>query len=124
MTPEERQILLIDLCARLPYRPNGVKLNKFGDEDITVTGYTGRFVETLDDEVEVERVRLYLRPISSMTEDEEKEFLDTCYYSENDDFYYSTCETYDWYNKNHFDYRGLIPMDLAIEASADMYNTK
>ena len=30
-------------------------------------------------------------------------------------------ETYDWLNRHHFDYRGLIPMALALEATEDMY---
>jgi hypothetical protein len=29
---------------------------------------------------------------------------------------------FDWYNKNHFDYRGLIEIGLAIEAPEGMYN--
>lgn len=118
MTEEEKQLLLKDLCGRLPYRPKGVKLNTpFDPKGITIVGYTGRFVETVDDEIEVERVRLYLRPASSMTEEEKEEFIsfngtDGCY-----------IKTVDFCNKHHLDNRGLIPMGLAFEAPDGMYKT-
>ena len=128
MTQEEKQLLLKDLCARIPYRPKGVKLNKFGDKDITVTGHTGRFVETVDDEIEVERVRLYLRPLSSMSSDEKMEWFQMrqkhCNMSafnalkKRADF---TSESLDWLNKKGFDYRGIIEKGLAFEAPEGMY---
>ena len=114
MTQEERQLLLRDLCARLPYRPKGVKLNTpFDPKDITIVGYSGRFVETVDDEIEVERVRLYLRPMSSMTEEERKYLQDHV----NDDFV-------NYCNEHYLDYRGLISMCLAVKAPKDMYKTE
>ena len=57
----------------------------------------------------------YLRPMSSMTEEESTE------YSRFSLSRYNT-ECFDWLNKHHFDYRGLIKLGLALEAPEDMYN--
>ena len=62
-------------------------------------------------------IKPYLRPMSSMTEEEIKEYKKTCEYSENDEFFYPTFKTYDWLNAHHFDYRGLIPLGLAIDVT-------
>ena len=62
----------------------------------------------------IENVRLYLRPMSSMTEEEE------IYYNT----VYTTLKFYkkeDWLNAHHFDYRGLIEKGLALEAPEGMY---
>ncbi|MBQ7662470.1 MAG: hypothetical protein IJS48_03765 [Prevotella sp.] len=80
-----------------------------------------------------EKVKPYLRPMSSMTEEEEKEYRKTMdkythkLYPDSADFsehteYSWTTETFDFLNAHHFDYRGLIPKGLAIEAPEDMYN--
>jgi hypothetical protein len=141
MTQEEKQLLLIiDLCARLPYRPKGVKLNLLYDpENISINGYDRGFVETLNDEIPIENVRLYLRPMSSMTEKEKEELKQE---HSKDEKLFAECLrnvangdnsmrgkviphfAADWCNKNHFDYRGLIPMGLALEAPEDMYKKK
>ena len=101
MTREEKQLLLKDLCARLPY---GVK---YQDK---IEG--GIHILSLGIIHHYERFIPYLRPLSSMTEEE--------------DFIYSQLpdghiDEYDWLNAHHFDYRGLIPMGLALEASEGMY---
>lgn len=142
MTQEEKQLLLTDLCARLPYRPKGVKLyGLFDPEDIIVIGYTGKFVETDNDEIPVEKVRLYLRPLSSMTDEEFKKLIiytelqydqlvlkDWDNGSKTLEFYlseiphYCVNKVFDWLNRHHFDHRGLIEQGLALEAPKDMYN--
>jgi len=132
MTTEEKQLLLVDLCARLTYRPNGVKLNAwFGPEDRTVIGYTGRFVETFEDEIEVENVRLYLRPMSSMTSQEWCELCDceaedekAAIFIKDGRRFVSHVNQEAFLNSHHFDYRGLIPMGLALEAPEWMYKTE
>jgi hypothetical protein len=69
----------------------------------------------------------YLRPMSSMTDEERDEFNKvggvTSYNPQNDTWAISafTPEAYDWLNKNAFDYRGLIPMGLALKAREGMY---
>lgn len=119
MTQEEKQLLLKDLCARLPY---GVICGlSVKDEDVSITeklklGGLEHFIfGTMS-------VLPYLRPMLSMTEDEEKEYSKTCFFShEIGDI--PTLETFDWLNKHYFDYRGLIEKGLAIEAPEGMYKT-
>lgn len=107
MTPEEKQLLLKDLCARLSY---GVVVRS--------TYYTIDII--LDDNW---TVKPYLRPMSSMTEEEKKELnnvLEFQYYSDDS----CMCESTDWLNAHHFDYRGLIEKGLALEAPEGMYKTE
>ena len=134
MTQEEKQLLLKDLCARLPY---GVKChiedNEMGDIDkelAPIEVYALMLGTTVN-------IKPYLRSMSSMTE-EYKEYdkaleLD-CNISANvlktnlkakkrvliATWYHGA----DWLNAHHFDYRGLIPMGLAIEAPEGMYKTE
>ena len=137
MTREEKQLLLKELCARLPY---GVKVNHFGvtrellgvippsepSENVMV-GYD---INDYEDSV-IEDIKPYLRPMSSMTEEEKKEFQAChCVYELHPDFQPMMCNLanelnmFDWLNANHFDYRGLIPMGLALEAPDGMYKTE
>lgn len=127
MTKEEKQLSLQDLCARLPY---GVKATTTanGWRDVyVVSGYNDDRIyldcpvyDEGDDEWLVESVRPYLRPMSSMTEEEKEEYNIIV------DALFDTGISYlnDWLNSHHFDYRGLIPKGLAIEATEDMYDIK
>jgi hypothetical protein len=117
MTQEEKDLLLKDLCARLPY---GVKVQHQHQEYLNEV-QTIEIISKKYGEIETESVlgfvddfKPYLFPLSSMTEEQEKEYLNTCngYCT-----YYWTDETFDWLNKNHFDYRGLIKKSLAIDAT-------
>ena len=132
MTPEEKQLLLIDLCAREPYHP---RIQVFNDD------YEGFQVGEFDtdlwlhhiDAFRYDRIEIwpYLRPMSSMTEEERKEYKSFIFtrYHEWDGHGTSTdyVETDDveryftWLNKKGFDYRGLISMGLALEAKEGMY---
>lgn len=125
MKQEERQLLLKDLSARLPYNPM-VHIH-----ELDVTDYDNYLYATYLDSMMSYSIRLkpYLRPMSSMTEEEEKEYRKTMdkYISNSDDFskykeYSWTTETFDFLNAHHLDYRGLIPMGLANEAPEGMYN--
>ena len=114
MTQEDKELLLKDICARLPY---GVKI-RVNDKIETVEG-----INILDNIVEfgtymacdIDEVKLYLFPMSSMTEEQEREIVSITYSNHNDMVIASL--TIDWLNKNHFDYRGLIPKGLAIDAT-------
>lgn len=84
----------------------------------------------LDYGVPVEFIKPYLRPMSSMTEEEKKELSNIRPYliDKNDNIIGVQCNSFiqiseyqDWLNEHHFDYRGLIPMGLALEAPEDMY---
>lgn len=115
MTQEEKQLLLQDLCARLPY---GIFVkdgrNKLDDDPVI---YTADYHPCIND------CKPFLRPMSSMTEEEKKEFQEYVFES-NEIGDIVTLDASDWLNKKMFDYRGLIPMGLALEAPEDMYNTK
>lgn len=143
MTKEDKSLLLIDLCGRLPYfvqvNINGEiqTLNSWADDD-------GNYFNFLSDESDgnygegftLDEVKPYLRPISSMTEEEKNKFqsLQKYFYGEryigNNEWektgkvYYNTVESLDWLNAHHFDYRGLIEKGLALKAPEDMYKTE
>lgn len=133
MTKENKDLLLRDLCARLPY---GVKIAlknseayhhdniaKIGDTTIDkLKGFDGKYFRINHDnpldwswyvsEISIEDIKPYLFPLSSMTEEQKTShnFLKHSAYA-------SPTKLIDFYNKNHIDYRGLIPMDLAIDAT-------
>lgn len=148
MTQEEKQILFKDLCARLPY---GVKIldipaNVVGVPFLVSTTDTVEYEpvdETNDDNWSqtLYGIKPYLRPMSSMTEEERKEYESffsigeySCggsLYGEeyeyiNDDYddIMQSVSLIDWLNAHHFDYRGLIEKSLAIIAPVDMYKTE
>lgn len=126
MTQEEKSLLLKAICAGLPY---GIKCTT------KLTGYNDVYViqgvyednvfidcpvyEEGDNEWMIESIILFLRPMSSMTEEECEYYDGIRRYLVRDDW-----EVVDWLNEHHFDYRGLIEKGLALEAPKDMYNTK
>ena len=118
MTQEDKELLLKDLCARLPY---GVKIEFTWwvmDEGtyINATLEPDHIEQLLNNEDSITEIKPYLFPLSSMTEEQKKEYQ---YITERwmYDSSYSISDSIDWLNKNHFDYRGLIPMRLAIDAT-------
>ena len=124
MTQEEKQLLLKDLCARLPY---GVKVRHIDSEfpehkETIVLDCSYDLEQTIDAEW-----LPYLRPMSSMTEEEYKEYYDFFYSLDDKECpdaisseFFTDC--LDWLNKHHFDYRGLIQKGLALEASNSLYD--
>ena len=134
MIQEEKDLLLKDLCARLPY---GVKVHHLGNhkhhlykpEVIDAVNYEmcvtsqGPYTDNcpfMTKYVEIEEVRPYLFPISSMTEEQKVIYGDLCYgviHSLAWDMQAELNDLIDWFNKNHFDYRGLIEKGLAIDAT-------
>lgn len=122
MTQEEKDILIADLCGRLPYKvkcstPYGIGvLDSIDMEhmDLTFEGPDDNYY-TLD-----RNIKPYLRPMSSMTEKEEEEWWDI--FSEEHTVTEEHYKSIDWLNAHHFDYRGLIPKGLAKVAPEGMYN--
>ena len=120
MTQNEKDLLYKDLCARLPYY---VRVN-YKESVYDVLGITnGRLVlckpfnsHGLEYSPLVEEVKPYLFPMSSMSEElreEHKDLLDNQYsFDANGNVF----TLHDFYCKYHIDYRGLIPMELAIDA--------
>ena len=118
MTQEDKELLLKDLCARLPY---GVKIELTWwvmDEGtyINATLEPDHIEQLINNEDRITEIKPYLFPLSSMTEEQKKEYQ---YITERwmYDSSYSISDSIDWLNKNHFDYRGLIPMGLSIDAT-------
>ena len=119
MTQEQKDLLLKDLCARLPYK---VKVQIKNVSKIC----TLEEIDCNSDEMSVavkhengelngydfDLAKPYLFPLSSMTEEQKTShnFLKHSVYA-------NPIKLVDWYNKNHFDYRGLIPMGSAIDAT-------
>ena len=118
MAQEEKDLLIKDLCARLPY---GVKieLTWWVMDDgmcMNTTLEPDHIEQLLNDEDGDAEIKPYLFPLSSMTKEQEDEYL---YITERwmYDSLYSISDSTDWLNKNHFDYRGLIEKGLAIDAT-------
>ena len=133
MTQEDKQLLLRDLSARLPY---GVKCYPVitNGEPNTIGGYCEILEDFYIREVggwfNISMIKPYLRPMSSMTEKEWEEYertFDSVYdvddYGEYDDSWHEefSIHSLDWLNAHHFDYRGLIEKGLALEAPEGMY---
>ena len=112
---EQKDLLLKDLCARLPY---GVKLLHILTNEITNLEMIGNGV--IDGNIHdlIENFKPYLFPLSSMTEEQMEELIKLINTGQNDnnEFMRSLCRI-EFYHINHFDYRGLIPMDLANDAT-------
>ena len=123
MKPEDKELLLKDLCARLSY---GVKAQYYGSEEEMLTVdtieaiYTQPSVEIVIGQygLGIEDIKPYLRPMSSQNSEEREELNNVLQYQ-----YFSDdscmCEATDWLNAHHFDYRGLIEKGLAIEVTEE-----
>lgn len=139
MTQEQKQLLLIDLCGRLPYV---VKCQVQEDEftyigtlcKLEIDNANGNLldfaesVSGLEWQVYLSEVKPYLFPLSSMTEEQKNDcpINETTLNIINSNIgCYGIIEIpwrlsflfIDWLHKNHFDYRGLIEKDLAIDAT-------
>ena len=123
MKQEDKETLIKDLCGRLPY---GVKVLYNGTiKEIQYIEPAYNEIKLLDDfsnyTVGICEVKPYLRPMSSMTDEERTERISILYelegYIEED----VTYKYQDWLNAHHLDYRGLIHKGLALEAPKGMY---
>lgn len=121
MTLGKKDLLLIDLSERLPY---GVKC-QFEDEsqlggekfyvDTLSTLYLHLFLTNEDF-----YIKPYLRPMSSMTEEEEKEYerlANRTIVNSVGFVHFEATELLDWLKKKMFDYRGMIGYGLANEVT-------
>lgn len=129
MTQEDKDLLLKDICARIPY---GVKCS-FGVDDAiyevcgvnpTCCGASeiqATHIESgINGDFKLNSCKPYLFPLSSMNEEQIQELeslMEVTTIPKWGKFLSPTPKYYDWLNKNHFDYRGLIPMGLAIDAT-------
>ena len=158
MTQEDKQLLIKDLCARLPY---GVKVKYKSEEsgNIEIGEIEGidsneiheiygfylpdRYIYSVDEFIP------YLRPMSTMTKKEIEEYRNLSdevigSYGPYHHKFIAHCvrlgikpdnphecvdeflnmEAIDWLLAHHFDFRGLIEKDLALEALSGMYKTE
>jgi hypothetical protein len=136
---EERlkQLLLQDLCARLPYDiicevfdpQQEYEEDVFNAHLIQIDAWTSHCYfwgcsET--DPYDIEQVKPYLRSMSSMTEEEWKEYKvidDRSYSCPMDYAHIPASDRIDWLLAHHFDFRNLIKRGLALEAPKGMYNS-
>ena len=122
MTQEEKDLLLKDLCARLPY---GVKINVNGEEDTLLE--LGVDTGWVNASYDIKEVRSYLRPMSSMTEEEQVELgrlIGTASYNMLKGNMSHLDALLVHIYKNHIDVFGLINQGLALEAPEGMYKLK
>ena len=122
MTQEQKDLLLKDLCARLPY---GVKvqttyINPQTKErkDIGTDVLSTVEISMLIDGYEEHKP--YLFPLTSMSDEQLVIYGDLCYaiiHSLAWDMQAALNELVDWLNENHFDYNNLIPMGLANDCT-------
>lgn len=132
MTQKDKELLLKDLCARLPYGVIVVTPKGRGyvcDINLTIFDYElGVNIDPLiRDTFSINDVKPYLLPMSSMTEEQKREYNNLqcyvpIYYYEYKELVeeielHPTLESFEYLYKNHFDYRGLITMGLAIDAT-------
>lgn len=126
MTQEEKLLLIKDLCAMVPY---SVIVHRYSDNcysdncDISIDNVDD-FAHFLEYS-EGEEFKPYLRPMSSMTEEETFEFIkigdSILRIGEKKLICILSLKQMDWLNAHHFDYRGLIEKGLALEAPKGMY---
>lgn len=119
-----KDLLLKDFCPRLPY---GIKVKVTTYE----TAYDASVIAVFDngivyvestesvDAVDITEIKPYLFPLSSMTEEQKEELLALELEAINDgiDHVQVTAIEIDFYNKHHLDWRGLILIGLAVDAT-------
>ena len=137
MTQENKELILKDLCARLPY---GVKIhlnadmypNWKGDYNLTAiksikSSQVQCSVKQFSCWSNLEDIKPYLFPMSSMTDEQHTDMFNYYHNAEIEEVYASgdylkaayigDDKKYEWLNRNHFDYRGLIEKGLALDAT-------
>ena len=138
MTQEDKELLLKDICARLPYHIRVKVWLKDGTTEEGALDLEHNYGDVLKDAFyynEIVKIKPYLFPMSSMTDEQCYKFY--CGFVENEidyndfkKYYFDSCswdkvltlisdcsDIIDWFNENHFDYRGLIEKGLAIDAT-------
>ena len=138
MTQEDIQLLLVDLSARLTYGvicqvdDGAAGLNDGKLVEIDISKELVRFDVDYYWDAYIDDVKPYLRPLSSMTDEEKKEYVsfiggqkpfdcDFSAYPTEYRFVYEwdVVNYVNWLNTHHFDYRGLIEKGLAIEVTEE-----
>ena len=126
MNKEEKELLLRDLCNRLPYNVMcQVEFKEDGKYNSKVMLLSGIFTDeayftTKGGSIYSNEYKPYLRPMSSMTEEEQRTLDSMCNGVEMVSRLSGLKmfdKAFNWLNENHFDYRGLIEKGLALDAT-------
>lgn len=118
-----RELLLKDLCSRLPCGLMVQPISSVAPHRLI--GYDKGLVRIdTDQQYSLENIKPYLRPMLSMTEEEKKEYAMLFRAFSCSMYERESVERIDWLNAHHFDCRCLIPMGLALPAKDGMYNIK
>ena len=122
MTQEDKELLLKDLCSRLPYnvicQVEFKENRKYNSKVMLLSGiFTDEaYFTTKGGSIYSNEYKPYLFSLSSMTDYQKSDYQFITERWMNDPSH-SINDSIDWLNKNHFDYRGLIEKGLAIDAT-------
>ena len=123
MTQEDKELLLEVFCAGLPYEIKGIITFDEDKNIFTIKGIYNILFLSDNECCHIEDFKPYLRPMSSMTEEEyDQLYIDSRVKEDSDnilDALANDMDAIDWLNAHHFDYRGLIEKDLAIEVTEE-----
>ena len=135
MKQEDKELLLKDLCGRLPYkiRCSYYDICLLAHCNGEICGIENKEYAIVDGKcIAIGFIKPFLFPLSSMTEEQKYELQKIIYVEteiicnqlktnnygiEAGKYHFNSTLQVDWLNKNHFDYRGLIPMGLAIDCT-------
>lgn len=136
MTQDEKELVIKDLSGRLPYGVivqvndglRGIYDRRLAQVFCDRVSCSVNVCDPLKECICIDSVKPYLRPLSSMTEEEKKEYGKVCEldteilanHPMNGEPFPALYNSQDWLNKNMFDYRGLIPRGLALETTEGM----
>lgn len=127
MKKEDKELLIKDLCSKLPYGLtidfNGIRTTLHDMKVFHLYNGSDDIKDYIclidvfgdDDYVDVENIKPYLFPMSSMTEEQKEEF--DRLYTYDALIIEPQWKLIDFCNKHHLDYRGLIPMGIGIDAT-------
>jgi hypothetical protein len=137
MEDKDLELLINDLCSRLPHSTKCHIVNDYVVDELENrliylepygmtldTSVIDKLMDKLKHNQDDYLVKPYLRPMSSMTDEERYEYEGTrvsVFYENGEMERMDTIDTYDFLNKIHVDYRGFIKIGLAIEATENMY---
>lgn len=123
MTREDKELLLKDLCARLPYHVKCKIWLKDGTTEEGLLDLQHNYDNVLQDAFyynKIKDIKPYLFPLSSMTEEEKEEYCQLqqrVIYNGKGVVNEDITKYINWCYKKHLDINNLIPMELAIDAT-------